>query len=49
VAAFDALYRAKLKRLYQLLGLTIPAALDLPLSQGAGGAAEAGGVMRRGG
>ncbi|MFZ5484425.1 MAG: glycoside hydrolase [Pseudomonadota bacterium] len=48
VAAFDNLYRAKLRRLYQTLGLAIPAALFTPLS-GGGGLAEGGGVMRRGG
>ena len=49
VAAFDNLYRAKLKGLYRLLGLPIPAALTLPLCGGAGGFMESGGVMRRGG
>jgi alpha-amylase/alpha-mannosidase (GH57 family) len=49
VAAFDALYRTKLQQLYDLLGLAVPAALDVPLCQGDGAAAEAGGVMRRGG
>ncbi|NTV96343.1 MAG: glycoside hydrolase [Thiobacillus sp.] len=48
VAAFDKLYRAKLKRLYQLLGLAVPATLTLSLSSG-GGHMEGGGVMRRGG
>jgi alpha-amylase/alpha-mannosidase (GH57 family) len=48
VAAFDKLYRAKLKRLYQLLGLPVPATLTLALSSG-GGHMEGGGVMRRGG
>jgi alpha-amylase/alpha-mannosidase (GH57 family) len=48
VEAFDKLYRAKLKRLYRLLGLPVPAALSISLCRG-GGPAEAGGVMRRGG
>ncbi len=47
VEAFDNLYRAKLKRLYRLLGLAVPAVLYVSLCQG-GGPAEAGGVMRRG-
>jgi alpha-amylase/alpha-mannosidase (GH57 family) len=47
VQAFDRLYRAKLGTLYQLLGEPLPAELEVPLSRG-GGAAEAGGVMRRG-
>lgn len=47
VRAFDQLYRAKLVRLYQTLGLPKPAELDRPLSRG-GGDVEAGGVMRRG-
>ncbi|WP_240754705.1 glycoside hydrolase family 57 protein [Parasulfuritortus cantonensis] len=48
VAAFDKLYRAKLRRLYQLLEQPVPASLTLSLSRG-GGPAESGGVMRRGG
>jgi len=48
VEAFDRLYRSKLKRLYHLLGLPVPAVLYVPLCQG-GGPVEAGGVMRRGG
>ena len=48
VQAFDRLYREKLKRLYATLGLAMPSELDQPISLG-GGAAEAGGVMRRGG
>ena len=48
VESFDNLYRAKLKRLYRLLGLPVPATLTLPLS-GGGGHMEGGGVMRRGG
>ena len=47
VRAFDRLYRDKLRRLYRTLGLTPPADLEQPISQG-GGPAEAGGVMRRG-
>jgi alpha-amylase/alpha-mannosidase (GH57 family) len=48
VRAFDRLMRQKLVHLYRILGLAAPGALDQPISQG-GGAAEAGGVMRRGG
>jgi alpha-amylase/alpha-mannosidase (GH57 family) len=48
VAAFDRLYRAKLRQLYAALGRPAPAGLDAPLCRG-GGPAEAGGVMRRGG
>lgn len=48
VRAFDRLYRDKLRRLYRTLGLAPPPELEQPISQG-GGAAEAGGVMRRGG
>ncbi len=47
VEAFDHLYRAKLKRLYALLGCPAPVELDEPICRG-GGVAEAGGVMRRG-
>lgn len=46
VASFDALFRANLRRLYALLGLPAPAALDEPLGRG-GGHPEAGGAMRR--
>ncbi len=48
VASFDRVYRQKLKRLYQTLRVVPPAYLEHPLCQG-GGAAESGGVMRRGG
>lgn len=48
VASFDTVYRQKLRRLYETLGLTPPAYLAEPLCRG-GGPAEAGGVMRRGG
>ena len=48
VASFDRVYRQKLKRLYETLRLTAPEYLDHPLCRG-GNAAEAGGVMRRGG
>ena len=48
VVAFDQLYRAKLKSLYQCLGQPVPTVLDLPLCHG-GGFAESGGAMRRGG
>jgi alpha-amylase/alpha-mannosidase (GH57 family) len=48
VRAFDRLLRQKLAQLYRILDLPVPQGLDRPISQG-GGAAEAGGVMRRGG
>jgi len=48
VRDFDQLYRLHLKKLYQLLGCTVPASLDEQISQG-GGDAEGGGTMRRGG
>lgn len=48
VATFDRLFRANLKRLYGLLNLPPPAALDEPISHG-GGHPEAGGTMRRAG
>ncbi|HNQ05529.1 MAG TPA: glycoside hydrolase family 57 protein [Thiobacillaceae bacterium] len=48
VASFDRTYRQKLKRLYQALNHPAPDYLEHPLSRG-GGAAESGGVMRRGG
>jgi alpha-amylase/alpha-mannosidase (GH57 family) len=47
VASFDRLYRHNLMHLYQLLKLAIPENLHHPISLG-GGAAEAGGTMRRG-
>jgi alpha-amylase/alpha-mannosidase (GH57 family) len=47
VGSFDRLYRHNLMQLYRLLKLPIPANLSYPISQG-GGAAEAGGTMRRG-
>jgi alpha-amylase/alpha-mannosidase (GH57 family) len=47
VEAFDKLYRAKLMRLYRLLGLSVPATLLVSLCVG-GGHVESGGVMRRG-
>jgi len=47
VESFDRVYRQKLKRLYETLRVAPPAYLDAPLCQG-GGAAESGGVMRRG-
>jgi len=46
VASFEALFRRNLCALYAALGLTPPAQLERPLSQG-GGHAEAGGTMRR--
>lgn len=48
VESFDRVYRQKLKRLYETLGLTPPGYLEHPLCRG-GGDMEAGGVMRRGG
>ncbi len=48
VRDFDQLYRRHLKKLYQLLGCTVPTSLDENISQG-GGDAEGGGTMRRGG
>lgn len=48
VQAFDRLYRAKLRQLYQAIGRPPPDDLDIPLCRG-GGPTEAGGVMRRGG
>lgn len=47
VESFDRVYRQKLKRLYETLGVPAPAYLDHPLCHGGGGM-EAGGVMRRG-
>lgn len=47
VESFDRVYRQKLMRLYETLGVAAPGYLDHPLCQG-GGAAESGGVMRRG-
>ena len=47
VESFDRVYRQKLKRLYETLRVAPPDYLDAPLCQG-GGAAESGGVMRRG-
>ncbi len=46
VASFDALFRENLRRLYGLLDLPAPAALDEPISRG-GGHPESGGAMRR--
>jgi alpha-amylase/alpha-mannosidase (GH57 family) len=46
VASFDALFRDNLRRLYGLLNLPAPAALDEPISRG-GGHPEIGGAMRR--
>ena len=47
VESFDRLYRHNLMQLYRLLKLPVPANLCYPISMG-GGAAEAGGTMRRG-
>ena len=47
VESFDRVYRQKLRRLYQTLGLAAPDYLDHALCHGGGGM-EAGGVMRRG-
>lgn len=46
VSDFDQLYRRHLTRLYQLLNLTPPDELGIPLSKG-GGNAENAGTMRR--
>ena len=46
VASFDALFRANLARLYELLHLPRPHQLDVPISSG-GGSPEGGGAMRR--
>jgi len=46
VESFDKLYRENLANLYRLLKLPVPAQLAAPISHG-GGAAEAGGTMRR--
>ncbi|MBS0580032.1 MAG: glycoside hydrolase [Proteobacteria bacterium] len=48
VSQFDQLYRRQLASLYHMLGLQVPAALDLPICSGAAvSTAEHGGVMRR--
>ena len=47
VRDFDRLYRSHLRKLYQLIGTTVPTALEAPISAG-GGSAEGGGTMRRG-
>ncbi|MDO9189022.1 MAG: glycoside hydrolase, partial [Sulfurimicrobium sp.] len=47
VRSFDLLYRENLADLYRMLMLVPPHELDVPISLG-GGAAEAGGTMRRG-
>jgi len=47
VRDFDRLYRRHLRKLYQLIGKTPPASLEIPVSEG-GGEAEGGGAMRRG-
>jgi len=46
VARFERLFRLNLKRLYQMIGVPAPAALDLPFDAGAGDAENAG-TMRR--
>ncbi|MCA1975339.1 MAG: hypothetical protein LDL44_21115, partial [Caenispirillum sp.] len=46
VESFDALFRANLARLYDLLHLPRPHELEMPISSG-GGAPEGGGAMRR--
>jgi len=47
VRDFDRLYRSHLRKLYQLIEVTVPASLEAPISAG-GGSAEGGGTMRRG-
>lgn len=46
VRDFERLYRQQLRKLYELLQVDAPAYLDVPLSQGGGGAENAG-TMRR--
>jgi alpha-amylase/alpha-mannosidase (GH57 family) len=46
VARFDALYRDNLARLYALLGLPRPAALDEPISRGSATAVSEGTIRR---
>ncbi len=46
VSDFDRLFRLQLRKLYRMLDVTPPAALDTPISHG-GGSAENAGTMRR--
>jgi len=46
VSDFDRLYRLQLRKLYRMLGVNPPPALDTPISHG-GGSAENAGTMRR--
>lgn len=46
VSDFDRLFRLQLQKLYRLLGVNPPAALDTPISRG-NGSAENAGTMRR--
>ena len=46
VARFDALYRANLKRLYEMIALPAPAALDAPVSIGHATARSEGAIRR---
>lgn len=47
VRDFDLLFRSQMKRLYEILGQTMPAYLNHPISVG-GGSAENAGTMQRG-
>jgi alpha-amylase/alpha-mannosidase (GH57 family) len=47
VSDFEQLYRTQLRELYRLIGVAPPVALDVPLSEGRGHAAENAGTMRR--
>ncbi len=47
VSAIDAVYRASLAQLYVLLGLPVPAALDVPVSRGGAAHGSTVGAMRR--
>ena len=46
VASFEAMFRAKLARLYELLHLPVPEQLSIPFHHG-DGSAEHGGTMKR--
>ncbi|HEX4883528.1 MAG TPA: glycoside hydrolase, partial [Casimicrobiaceae bacterium] len=46
VAAFDRLFRANLARVYALLGLPVPVALNVPVSLGNTSSVQRGAIMR---
>ena len=46
VSDFDRLFRSQLKNLYKLLQLTIPEALEYPISKGGGSQENAGTMVR---